>query len=173
MSSAAKSSIDFNRQVVQRAGGGSDKAVRSLLWTSPFAVNTRLTPTINLGRVFLAGDASHVHSPVRGQGMNTGIQDAMNLAWKLALVVKGLGSETLLDSYNTERRANAKRLLGFVGSATSLADLRFPVETRVRRLALMAVGQMGLTSPAAQRISELDSGRARTLPVWDSPESGV
>src|SRR5262249_4053691 len=69
-------------------------------WISPFAINTRLVPSMQAGRVFLAGDAAHVHSPVGGQGMNTGIQDAINLAWKLALVVRGKGSEALLASYN-------------------------------------------------------------------------
>ena len=125
-------------------------------WISPFAINTRLVPTMQVGRVFLAGDASHVHSPVGGQGMNTGIQDAINLAWKLALIIKGWGTEALLDSYNAERHANAKRVLGFVGPATRMADLRLPVATRVRRLAMMAVGHLGLTALAAQRISEID-----------------
>jgi hypothetical protein len=63
------------------------------------------------GRCFLAGDSAHIHSPAGAQGMNTGIQDAYNLAWKLALVVKGLASEELLDTYNEERLANAQRLL--------------------------------------------------------------
>jgi 3-(3-hydroxy-phenyl)propionate hydroxylase len=73
-----------------------------------------MVPTMNVGRVFLAGDASHVHSPVGGQGMNTGIQDAINLAWKLALVVQGRGTEALLASYDAERHANAKRLRGYL-----------------------------------------------------------
>jgi hypothetical protein len=123
---------------------------------SPFAINTRIVPTMNVGRVFLAGDASHVHSPVGGQGMNTGIQDAINLAWKLALVVNRRGTEALLASYNAERHANAKRLLSFVGPATKLADLRQPMANRIRQLAMMAMGQLGLTALAARRLSELD-----------------
>jgi hypothetical protein len=63
------------------------------------------------GRCFLAGDSAHIHSPAGAQGMNTGIQDAYNLAWKIALVVKGIASEELLDTYNEERLANAQRLL--------------------------------------------------------------
>jgi len=125
-------------------------------WISLFAINTRLVPTMNVGRVFLAGDASHVHSPVGGQGMNTGIQDAINLAWKLALVVKRQGAESLLASYNIERHANAKRLLGFVGPATRVADLRLPVAAELRQVALRAAGQLGLSGLGAQRISELD-----------------
>jgi 2-polyprenyl-6-methoxyphenol hydroxylase-like FAD-dependent oxidoreductase len=141
-------------------------------WISPFAINTRLVPTMQVGRVFLAGDASHLHSPVGGQGMNTGIQDAINLAWKLALVVKGRGTELLLDSYNTERHANAKRVLGFVGPATTVANLRHPVATRLRQLALRAVGQLGLTALAAQRISELDV-HCRHSPVVGEHHQGT
>jgi 2-polyprenyl-6-methoxyphenol hydroxylase-like FAD-dependent oxidoreductase len=61
------------------------------------------------GRVFVAGDAAHIHSPSGGQGMNTGIQDAFNLAWKLALVVKGKSSDALLDTYEEERRRSPTR----------------------------------------------------------------
>jgi hypothetical protein len=63
------------------------------------------------GRCFLAGDSAHIHTPAGGQGMNTGIQDAYNLAWKLALVLKGAAHERILDSYNEERLPNARRLL--------------------------------------------------------------
>jgi hypothetical protein len=65
-----------------------------------------------VGRVFLAGDAAHIHSPVGGQGMNTGIQDAYNLAWKLALVVRGEARGGLLDSYEAERMPVARALVG-------------------------------------------------------------
>jgi 2-polyprenyl-6-methoxyphenol hydroxylase-like FAD-dependent oxidoreductase len=125
-------------------------------WISPFGVNTRMAPTMQVGRVFLAGDASHVHSPVGGQGMNTGMQDAINLAWKVALMVKGQGTEALLDSYNAERHANARRLLGFVGPATKMVNLRHPVAIALRRLVMTAVSQLGLTSLAARRASEID-----------------
>lgn len=75
------------------------------------------------GRVFLAGDAAHVHSPAGGQGMNTGMQDACNLAWKLALVVRGIGSEGLLDSYSPERSPIAEQVLKVTGRVTSIATL--------------------------------------------------
>ena len=64
----------------------------------------RLAERYRQGRVFIAGDAAHIHPPTGGQGMNTGIQDAYNLAWKLALVVQGAAPEALLDSYEAERR---------------------------------------------------------------------
>lgn len=125
-------------------------------WISPFGVNTRMTSTMQVGRVFLAGDASHVHSPVGGQGMNTGIQDALNLAWKLGLAMKGKAKQALVDSFNAERHANAKRLLSFVGPATKMVNLRNPVALKLRGLAMKAVSQLGLTALAAKRASELD-----------------
>ena len=80
-------------------------------WFSLYKVHSRRVNKFSEGRCFLAGDSAHIHSPAGAQGMNTGIQDAYNLAWKLALVVKGNASEELLDTYNEERLANAQRLL--------------------------------------------------------------
>ena len=81
-------------------------------WLSYFRIHYRLTRHYRHGlRIFLAGDAAHVHSPVGGQGMNTGIQDAYNLAWKLALVARGRAPHSLLDSYEVERRAVAKDVI--------------------------------------------------------------
>jgi hypothetical protein len=73
-------------------------------WSSVFRISMRLAQRYQQGRVFIAGDAAHIHPPTGGQGMNTGIQDAYNLAWKLALVLRGAAPETLLDSYEAERR---------------------------------------------------------------------
>jgi 2-polyprenyl-6-methoxyphenol hydroxylase-like FAD-dependent oxidoreductase len=75
-----------------------------LRWSSLFRISMRLARHYRQGRVFIAGDAAHIHPPTGGQGMNTGIQDAYNLAWKLALVTKDAAPETLLDSYEAERR---------------------------------------------------------------------
>ena len=75
-----------------------------LRWSSLFRISMRLADGYRSGRVFIAGDAAHIHPPTGGQGMNTGIQDAYNLAWKLALVAKGIAPESLLDSYEAERR---------------------------------------------------------------------
>jgi 2-polyprenyl-6-methoxyphenol hydroxylase-like FAD-dependent oxidoreductase len=80
-------------------------------WFSLYKVHSRRVNKFSKGRCFLAGDSAHIHSPAGAQGMNTGIQDAYNLAWKLALVVKGIAGEELLDTYNEERLANAQRLL--------------------------------------------------------------
>src|SRR5262245_19452467 len=75
-----------------------------LRWSSIFRISMRLAKAYRAGRVFIAGDAAHIHPPTGGQGMNTGIQDAYNLAWKLALVLDGAAPESLLDSYEAERR---------------------------------------------------------------------
>ncbi len=85
--------------------------ITKVRWFSSYKVHTRHAERFSVGRCFLAGDAAHIHTPAGGQGMNTGIQDAYNLAWKLSLVVKGQADDTLLDSYNDERLANAKHLL--------------------------------------------------------------
>ena len=85
--------------------------ISDVKWFSLYKVHSRHVKKFSEGRCFLAGDSAHIHSPAGAQGMNTGIQDAYNLAWKLALVIKGVAAESLLDTYNEERLANARRLL--------------------------------------------------------------
>ncbi len=126
------------------------------VWISPFAVNTRMVSTMRVKRVFLLGDAAHVHSPVGGQGMNTGMQDAFNLAWKVALAVKGVAGEALLESYNQERHANAKRLLSFVGPATKMVNLHNPLTIAGRNMLMRLASVMGAGGMIAKRMSELD-----------------
>jgi len=88
-----------------------DLDIHDVEWFSTYKVHTRHVERFSAGRCFLAGDAAHIHSPAGAQGMNTGIQDAYNLAWKMALVLKGKASEKLLETYNEERLENAKHLL--------------------------------------------------------------
>lgn len=85
--------------------------ISNVNWFSVYKVHTRRVNKFSEGRCFVAGDAAHIHSPAGAQGMNTGIQDAYNLAWKLALVLKGVAGASVLDSYNEERLENAERLL--------------------------------------------------------------
>ena len=85
--------------------------ISDVRWFSLYKVHSRRVNKFSEGRCFLAGDSAHIHSPAGAQGMNTGIGDAYNLAWKLALVIRGCAAESLLDTYNEERLANAKRLL--------------------------------------------------------------
>lgn len=86
-------------------------SLKNLHWSSIFNVQYRKSTLFSKGRCFLVGDAAHVHSPIGGQGMNTGLQDAYNLAWKLAYVVKKKAELSLLDTYHEERNLNAKKLL--------------------------------------------------------------
>ena len=90
-------------------------------WFSVYKVHTRHVNKFSEGRCFLAGDAAHIHTPAGGQGMNTGIQDAYNLAWKMAYVLRGDAGEPLLDTYNEERLPNAKRLTATTDRMFNLA----------------------------------------------------
>jgi 2-polyprenyl-6-methoxyphenol hydroxylase-like FAD-dependent oxidoreductase len=90
---------------------GTDFGIHSPTWISRFTDTTRQAAAYRKGRVLLAGDAAHVHSPVGGQGLNTGVQDAVNLGWKLALVVRGAAPDTLLDTYHAERHPVGARVL--------------------------------------------------------------
>ena len=89
----------------------TDIVVRSVSWASAFHMNARLADRYRLGRVFLAGDAAHTHPPTGGQGLNTSVQDAYNLGWKLAAALNG-APDSLLDSYQAERRPLAAQMLG-------------------------------------------------------------
>lgn len=103
------------------------------VWLSGFRINERKVSDYRRGRVMLAGDAAHIHSPAGGQGMNTGMQDAFNLAWKLALVHRGSGRpDVLLDSYSRERSAIGDQVLRGASMLTLLATLRNPVAQFVR-----------------------------------------
>jgi 2-polyprenyl-6-methoxyphenol hydroxylase-like FAD-dependent oxidoreductase len=77
--------------------------IRQMTWSSWFHINSRMVSSLRVGRIFLAGDAAHIHSPAGAQGMNTGIQDAINLGWKLALVLQARAPENLLDTYEQDR----------------------------------------------------------------------
>lgn len=103
-----------------------------LRWTSRFTVKHFLASRHRQGRVFLAGDAAHIHSPVGGQGMNSGIQDAYNLVWKLALVQHGQAQSLLLDSYETERHQVAESLINRVGKATQIITTSRPISQSLR-----------------------------------------
>jgi 2-polyprenyl-6-methoxyphenol hydroxylase-like FAD-dependent oxidoreductase len=98
--------------VLDRLSPERPVTVRNLRWSSVFRISHRLVERYSMGRVFLAGDAAHIHPPTGAQGMNTGIQDAYNLVWKLALVVKGATGEALLASYDAERRPVGEEVVG-------------------------------------------------------------
>jgi 2-polyprenyl-6-methoxyphenol hydroxylase-like FAD-dependent oxidoreductase len=92
-------------------------AIGALKWFSTYRLHHRCVDKFRVGNCFLAGDAAHIHSPAGGQGMNTGLQDAYNLSWKLAMVLQGHTTENLLDTYHSERQPFAKWLLKFTDRA--------------------------------------------------------
>ncbi|MVZ99089.1 rifampin monooxygenase [Actinomadura sp. LD22] len=100
---------DFQQRL--RAVAGTDFGVHSPRWTSRFGDATRLAEHYRIGRVLLVGDAAHIHPPTGGQGLNVGVQDAFNLGWKLAARIRGWAPDTLLDTYEAERRPVAAEVL--------------------------------------------------------------
>jgi 2-polyprenyl-6-methoxyphenol hydroxylase-like FAD-dependent oxidoreductase len=122
---------DVRRQL--RAIAGTDFGVHSPRWLSRFGDATRLAEQYRVGRVLLAGDAAHIHPPAGGQGLNLGVQDAVNLGWKLAAQVRGWAPETLLDTYQTERRPVAEDVLNNTRAQVELASAE-PGPQAVRRL---------------------------------------
>ena len=96
-------------------------------WISPFWIHSKMVSKMRVDSVFFAGDAAHIHSPVGGQGMNTGIQDAYNLAWKLASVIKGTADPALLDSYQAERHPVIKNIVAQTERMTKLMLIRNPL----------------------------------------------
>ncbi|HTE79824.1 MAG TPA: FAD-dependent monooxygenase [Reyranella sp.] len=129
------------------------------IWLAAFRINERKVKDYRKGRVFLAGDAAHIHSPAGGQGMNTGMQDAFNLAWKLALVIKGNAKPSLLDSYSPERTAVGDRVLRNAGRLTEAATLRNPLLQGIRNtVAKFATGFLVVQHKMANQLAEMDIG---------------
>ncbi|NEE00097.1 rifampin monooxygenase [Phytoactinopolyspora halotolerans] len=116
-----------------RAVAGTDFGVHSPRWLSRFGDATRLAERYRVGRVFLAGDAAHIHPPLGGQGLNLGIQDAFNLGWKLAAAVKGWAPDGLLDSYQPERHPVAEDVLDITRAQVELISVD-PAAQAVRRM---------------------------------------
>jgi hypothetical protein len=117
----------------------TDFGMTDMRWSSRFLSERRQASRYRVGRVFLAGDAAHVHSPLGGQGMNTGIQDAMNLGWKLAAAVEGSAPDWLLDSYETERHRVGAEVLRLTDAFNQLVLGHSLLRRTVRRLAITAL----------------------------------
>lgn len=153
---------------------GADLTFKQCAWFSVYRIHHRAAERFRDRRCFLLGDAAHIHSPAGAQGMNTGLQDAYNLAWKLALVVQGRAAPALLDSYEQERMPVARRLLETTDRAFQMvvAEGWFPALLRtkiiariaatamrfepIRRLAFSTISQLGISYP--------DSKLSQTLP---------
>lgn len=147
------------QSLLDRRGPGGIKA-SAPIWLSPFTINERKVTDYRAERVFLAGDAAHIHSPAGGQGMNTGMQDAINLAWKLALVCRGLANpEPLLTSYGVERSEVGRQVLVAAGRLTTIATLHGGLAQGVRNhLASLLFGLSPVRRAMTNTMSELSIG---------------
>ncbi|MFI7384728.1 FAD-dependent monooxygenase [Streptomyces sp. NPDC049813] len=128
---------------------GRDYGMHDARWMSRFHSDERQAPAYRVGRVLLAGDAAHVHTPAGGQGMNTGLQDAANLGWKLAAVVNGRATEALLDTYEAERHPVGKAVLRSSGGMVRMAMAKSPWTLAARAALTTLLGRVG---PARARV---------------------
>ena len=146
---------DMEQHAAER--GAPIKGLSDPVWSGYFRIQERLAARYRHGRVLLAGDSAHVHSPAGGQGMNTCIQDAHNLAWKLALVVRGRAGDELVDSYEDERRPIAAGVLQRSGGLLRSGTTQNPVMRGLRRALFPIAGRIGpLTARIADGLGQLD-----------------
>ncbi|MBD0709128.1 MULTISPECIES: FAD-dependent monooxygenase [unclassified Streptomyces] len=155
------------RELTRRAIG-TDYGMHDPRWISRFHSDERQVPAYRVGRVFLAGDAAHVHSPAGGQGLNTGLQDAANLSWKLTAVVRGAAPdpEALLDSYHSERHPVGAMVLRTSGAIIRLAMVHTPLTRAARTLTARLVS-------AVRPVSALAMGLISGLGISYAPPAGT
>jgi len=144
------------------------------VWMTNFRLHHRAAARYRAGRVFLAGDAAHVHSPAGAQGMNTGIQDAVNLGWKLAQILRGVADPALLDTYEAERAPIGRMVLRFTDRAFTIATSTQPIVRLARTRAAPIVIPLALKARAARAyafraVSQLDIRYRRSRLSLDGP----
>src|SRR4051794_25636228 len=164
-------SISLIQALLDECGPGGSH-VSDVAWSSRFRVHHRVADTYRRGPLFLAGDAAHVHSPAGGQGMNTGIQDAVDLGHTLVDVVSSQAGDTALDGYQQRRRPVAQQVVQLTDRATRMATIQGPVGRKVRNLAMILASKI----PAVQRrmamqIAELANTRRPTQDLSRSANS--
>jgi hypothetical protein len=154
-------------------------------WSSWFRINSRMVSRLKVGRLLLGGDSAHIHSPAEAQGMNTGIQDMINLAWKLALVLKGQAPPALLDTYEQERLpvmrdvlANTERMTNVIGSGNQVGPWAQETEKAqdaiATRMCQLAIGYRNSPLSATYLQEGLHAGdRVPDLPVRYHAEGGA
>lgn len=146
--------LDQMRAIVELRGPASMK-IDKPTWIGAFRASRRSAPHYRQGRVFLAGDAVHIHSPAAGQGMNTGLGDAANLGWKLGLVATGQAPESLLDTYEPERAPVAKGVIALTHGIMQVFDSTTPWRGLRDRVLPLASGNRLVQRQAASRFSQL------------------
>jgi 2-polyprenyl-6-methoxyphenol hydroxylase-like FAD-dependent oxidoreductase len=142
---------------------------RGLHWSSYFRIHHRHVARLREGRVFLAGDAAHIHSPFGGQGMNTGLHDVWNLAWKLDLFLKGCGNQQLLDSYSSERVPVIKSVIEITDLLTRIMGTPYKFAQGLRDTLIPMVSRLAPFQHAfVQRLSELGIAY-QSSPIVEGP----
>ncbi|MFJ8191568.1 FAD-dependent monooxygenase [Streptomyces sp. NPDC096094] len=147
---------------ITRLALGRDFGMRDARWMSRFHSDERQAPAYRVGRVFLAGDAAHVHTPAGGQGMNTGLQDAANLSWKLAAVLHGHAGPELLDTYQAERHPVGRSVLRSSGGLMRLAMAKRPWTLALRAGTTTVLDHVG---PARRRVAGQIAGIGYRYPA--------
>lgn len=149
--------IDFMQALLDTRGPVTNGGrIRDIVWSSRFRLHHRVADRYRAGRFLLAGDAAHVHSPAGGQGMNTGIQDALHLGDALADVLTGRTGESRLDAYDATRRPVARNVVGFTDRMTRVATLHTERRRRMRNAVLSRVARMSVVQRGiAMRLSGL------------------
>jgi 2-polyprenyl-6-methoxyphenol hydroxylase-like FAD-dependent oxidoreductase len=140
--------------------------LHQLMWSSFFHINSRMVKNLRVGRIFLAGDAAHIHSPAGAQGMNTGIQDAMNLGWKLAFVMRGIAPERLLDTYEQDRLPVMRSVLMGTEGMTNITGGHSMMRTFFIHLAPLIANAEFVQKSATSHISQV-ALNYRTSPLSD------
>jgi len=147
---------DVQRLLDTRGPVAGAARVEEIAWSSRFRVHHRIVDRYRAGRILLAGDAAHVHSPAGGQGMNTGIQDAVALGRALTAVVRG-AKESRLDEYDRVRRPVARRVVAFTDRMTRMATLRTPRARAMRNILVGLIGRI----PAFRRFLAMELSELR------------
>ncbi len=163
--SETPSIADFERILAERGPQNARVAVRGLLWSSRFHIQHRMAKVLRQGRVLLAGDAAHVHSPAGGQGMNTGIQDAVALAGALHSTL-GTGNDKPLKDWQEKRLEIDRSVVTVTDRMTKMATLSSPVLKALRNAAVGIIGHLPFAQHAlAEKLAELDPSDPRPLAV--------
>lgn len=148
-------SIEIVRRLLAERGPSGIEA-RGVRWSSYFRVHHRQVAQLRVGRIFVAGDAAHIHSPIGGQGMNTGLHDVWNLVWKLDFAIRGHAAGALLDSYSTERRPVIRNVIDMTHFMTKAMGTPSRLAQAVRDVAIPLVSRVAPFQHAmVQRLSQL------------------
>jgi len=161
---AGQASLEEIAELLERNRLGHLRPHRPL-WVAGFAIHHRHTKQLRQGRVFVCGDAAHIHSPAGGQGMNTGLGDAFNLGWKLAAAAKGTGTETLLDSYEKERLPVIEGVLELTDRMTRMMTVASGPAVWIREWVMPFAAKLGMAKRMGERLSQLQVGYSHSSAV--------